>query len=75
VSETIQVYGREIAVVCPNNRRGPDDVVGCGSTNVERSPDEPGQFDCECGMWFDEAEARAFLEFEIQVAVVGGRVS
>lgn len=57
----IKVNGHDVAVVCPSNRRSPDDIVGCGSTHVQPCADEPNLFECECGMWFTEEEAREFL--------------
>lgn len=37
---------------CPTHKRCPDDIVGCGSTNVT-APDDEGLYDCiDCGIWF-----------------------
>lgn len=42
---------------CPVNKRGTDDLEGCGSTNLQ-GPDEEGLYDClDCGLWFTEEAA------------------
>lgn len=44
-------------VTCPSEARHPDDVVGCGSTNVS-GPDEEGLFDChDCGVFMNPLTA------------------
>jgi hypothetical protein len=41
-------------VRCPTSVRYPDDLVGCGSTDVA-GPDEEGLYDCRnCGLFFRE---------------------
>jgi hypothetical protein len=46
---------------CPTTSRGPDDLVGCGSTNIQ-GPDTDGTYDClDCGLWFT-AEAGEYTE-------------
>ena len=40
------------AVRCPDTPRFPGDLVGCGSTNVERNSLEGGYECLDCGLWF-----------------------
>jgi uncharacterized Zn-finger protein len=48
----------EMAVVsCPNDKRAPGDIVGCGRTFVQ-VPDDEGFFDCPfCGLFFDNVRS------------------
>ena len=42
---------------CPQFSRGPDDVIGCGSTNVAWDKSDK-VFDClDCDIWFSRAQA------------------
>lgn len=42
---------------CPDWARTPDDIVGCGSANIE-GPDGEGLYDClDCGIWFTKESA------------------
>lgn len=44
-------------IVCPTEKRHPEDIVGCGSSDVS-GPDEEGLYDCHaCGMFFDPRTA------------------
>ncbi|WP_157639882.1 hypothetical protein [Burkholderia ubonensis] len=44
-------------VSCPTTARHSQDIVGCGSANVN-GPDEEGLFDCsECGLFFNPRTA------------------
>ena len=44
-------------MLCPQTARFPDDLVGCGSPQVQWDENE-GVFDClDCGLWFTPAAA------------------
>ena len=46
---------------CPTTKRSPDDIVGCGSTNIGGPDTADGTYDClDCGIWFT-AEAGEFV--------------
>lgn len=57
----------EITLRCPTHRRSPDDVVGCGSTNVRWNTQSDGLCDCfECGIFFSLAEGIGLVEIPLR---------
>jgi hypothetical protein len=57
---TVEIDGKTYKLRCPDENRGEDDVVGCGSDKVT-GPNGEGLYDCECGMWFDLKAAKKEL--------------
>ena len=53
-------------VRCPSPRDKDHPLAGCGSLNVY-GPDSEGLYDCiNCGLWFDEENARAAIIAAVQ---------
>ena len=48
----VNAIASRLPITCPTTTRHPNDIVGCGSSNVT-GPDSEGFHDClDCGMFF-----------------------